>query len=166
MLPNVRLRSQNPGEIIEQAIKVLLVDDHPMARGGLHRFLDIEPDINLVGEAANGEEAMEKVVELSPDVILMDVRMPTMNGLEATRLLKDRGRKVIVMSFIDEYLDQAIEAGAYGYLTKDVDGDELVDAIRRVHRGEMVLAQLRVPARHSCDVRQLQRHREVLPRNI
>ena len=141
MLKNVRLRSQNPGEFIEQAIKVLLVDDHPMARGGLHRFLDIEPDINLVGEASNGEEAMEKVVALSPDVILMDVRMPTMNGLEATRLLKDRGRKVIVMSFIDEYLDQAIEAGAYGYLTKDVDGDELVDAIRRVHRGEMVLGR-------------------------
>ncbi len=131
------------GTSMGQAIKVLLVDDHPLAREGLRRLLEMEPNINMVGESANGEEAMSMVQSLSPDVILMDVRMPTMNGLEATRLLTDSGLggKVIVLSFIDEYLDQAIEAGAYGYLTKDVDGDELVDAIRRVHRGELVLGR-------------------------
>ncbi len=143
MVRVVRLPLPIMGTFIGKAIKVLLVDDHPLARGGLHRLLDMEPDIDLVGEATNGEEALSKVQSLSPDVILMDIRMPTMNGLEATRLLKDRGLggKVIVLSFIDEYLAQAIEAGASGYLTKDVDGDELVDAIRRVHRGELVLGR-------------------------
>ena len=143
MVRVVRLPLPIPGESIGQAIRVLLVDDHPLARGGLHRLLDMEPDIELVGEATNGEEALSKVQSLSPDVILMDIRMPTMNGLEATRLLKGRGLggKVIVLSFIDKYLAQAIEAGASGYLTKDVDGDELVDAIRRVHRGELVLGR-------------------------
>ena len=143
MVRVVRLPIPIPRESSGQAIRVLLVDDHPLARGGLHRLLDMEPDIDLVGEATNGEEALSKVQSLSPDVILMDIRMPNMNGLEATRLLKGRGLggKVIVLSFIDEYLAQAIEAGASGYLTKDVDGDELVDAIRRVHRGELVLGR-------------------------
>jgi len=103
----------------------------------------MEPEIDIVGEAANGEEAISMVQSLSPDVILMDIRMPTINGLEATRLLKSKrvGGKVIVLSFIDDYLAQAIEAGACGYLTKDVDRDELVDAIRRVHGGELVLGR-------------------------
>ena len=143
MVRVVRVPLPEPGTVVSESIKVLLVDDHPMAREGLHRLLEMEPDINVVGEAANGEEAMSKVQSLSPDVILMDVRMPTINGLEATRLLKIKNLrgKVIVLSFIDEYLAQAIEAGACGYLTKDVDRDELVDAIRRVHRGELVLGR-------------------------
>ena len=143
MVRVVRVPLPEPGIFMAQAIRVLLVDDHPMAREGLRRLLEMEPDINMVGEAANGEEAMSKVQSLSPDVILMDIRMPTMNGLEATQLLKSKNLrgKVIVLSFIDAYLAQAIEAGACGYLTKDVDRDELVDAIRRVHRGELVLGR-------------------------
>ena len=126
---------------MSEAIRVLLVDDHELAREGLQRVLDMEPDIQVVGHASDGGEAVAKVQTLSPDVILMDIKMPTINGLEATRRLKGLGLsgKVIVLSFIGEYLAQAIEAGAGGYLTKDVKRDELVKAIRRVHQGELVL---------------------------
>ncbi len=126
---------------MDQPIKVLLVDDHDLAREGLRRVLDMEPDMQVVGEATDGEEVVDKVQCLLPDVILMDIKMPSINGIEATRLLKGSGLsvKVIVLSFIDEYLPQAIEAGAEGYLTKDVKRDELVGAIRRVHKGELVL---------------------------
>ena len=124
-----------------EAIRVLLVDDHELAREGLQRVLDMEPDIQVVGHASDGEEAVAKAQALSPDVILMDIKMPTINGLEATRRLNvlGMGGKVIVLSVVDEYLAQAIEAGAAGYLTKDVKRDELVNAIRRVHQGELVL---------------------------
>jgi len=124
-----------------EAIRVLLVDDHEMAREGLRRLLDLEPAIQVVGEASDGQEVVSQVQSLSPDVILMDVQMPTVNGIDVTRLIKRSGMggKVIVLSFIDGYLAQAIEAGAEGYLTKDVRRDELVDAIRRVHQGELVL---------------------------
>ena len=126
---------------MDQPIKVLLVDDHDLAREGLRRVLDIEPDIQVVGEATDGEQVAGMVQSLSPDVVLMDIKMPSINGIEATRQLKGSrlNVKVIVLSFIDEYLPQAIEAGAEGYLTKDVKRDELVGAIHRVHRGELVL---------------------------
>ena len=124
-----------------EAISVLLVDDHEMARAGLRRLLDMEPDIQVVGEASDGQEVVSKVQSLSPDVILMDVKMPKVSGIDATRLIKRSGLggKVIVLSFIEEYLAQAIEAGADGYLTKDVGRDELVKAIRRVNQGDLVL---------------------------
>ena len=124
-----------------EAIRVLLVDDHEMAREGLRRLLDMEPDIQVVGEASDGNQVIPRVQFLSPDVILMDVKMPTVSGIEVTRLIKRSGvaGKVIVLSFVDEYLAQAIEAGADGYLTKDVSRDELAKAIRRVHLGELVL---------------------------
>ncbi len=122
-------------------IKVLLVDDHELAREGLRRVLELDPNITVVGEASDGQEGLAKVDSLSPDVILMDLRMPTLGGLDASRLLRKRGLscKVIILSFYDEYLAEAIEAGVAGYLIKDVRRDELLSAIRRVHEGEIVL---------------------------
>ena len=126
---------------MERGIRVFLVDDHEMAREGLRRMLELEPDIQVVGEAASAEEALLQVEMLNPDVILMDIKMPTINGLEATRLLKERevSAEIVILSLHSEYLAQAVEAGAAGYLVKDVKRKELVDAIRRIDQGELVL---------------------------
>ncbi len=123
----------------EGRIRVLLADDHELARQGLRRVLELEQDLEVVGEASSAEEALELVASLSPDIVLMDIKMPTSNGLEATREIKKRGLvgEVIILSMYDEYLTQAIEAGAGGYLVKDVRREELVNTIRRVHKGEM-----------------------------
>jgi len=124
-----------------ETIRVLLVDDHDLLRDGLRRVLGMEPDIEVVGEAADGDEVIGKVRALSPDIIIIDVKMPKLNGIEATRLLKASGLggRVIVLSLFDEYLADAIEAGVGGYLTKEVKREELVNAIRRVHQGALVL---------------------------
>ena len=124
-----------------EGIRVFLVDDHEMAREGLRRMLELEQDIQVVGEAANAGEALLQVEMLTPDVILMDIKMPTLNGLEATRLFKERNvsAEIVILSLHGEYLAQAVEAGAAGYLVKDVKRDELVDAIRRINQGELVL---------------------------
>ena len=126
---------------MQEGIRVFLVDDHEMAREGLRRML--ESDIQVVGEAAGAEEALLQVEMLTPDVILMDIKMPTLNGLEATHLFKERNvaAEIVIPSLHSEYLAQAVEAGAAGYLVKDVKRDELVDAIRRIHQGELVLGR-------------------------
>ena len=122
-------------------IRVFLVDDHEVAREGLRRMLELEQDVEVVGEAAGAEEALDKLESISPDVILMDIKMPTINGLEATRMLKERGvaAAIIIVSLHAEYLAEALEAGAGGYLVKDLKRAELVSAIRRVTQGELVL---------------------------
>ena len=122
---------------MEERIRVFIVDDHEMVRVGLRRMLELEEDLEVVGEAGSAEEALGLVEALSPHVILMDIKMPNVNGLDATRHLKSRGLQgeVIVLSLHEEYLAQAIEAGATGYLVKDVKRDELVDAIRRAAQG-------------------------------
>ena len=126
---------------MEESIRVFIVDDHDMVRAGLHRMLDMEQDIEVVGEASSAEEALRHVELLTPHVILMDIKMPNVNGLDATRHLKSRGLpgEVLVLSLYEEYLAQAVEAGASGYLVKDVKREELVEAIRRVARGDLVL---------------------------
>lgn len=120
-------------------ISVLLADDHTILRAGLRALLNSEPDMEVVGEAANGEEAIKKAQELNPDVILMDVAMPGTNGLEATRFLKLMGIKseilILTMYAEEDYLFQALQAGASGYLLKKAADTELIDAIRTVHRG-------------------------------
>ena len=122
-------------------IRVLLVDDHDIARAGLRRLLELEPDIDVVDEASDGQEALAKIHSQAPDIVLMDLKMAILTGLHAIRLLKQQGlsRKVIVLSFYEEFLAEAIEAGVGGYLLKGVQRDELCDAIRRVHQGEVVL---------------------------
>ncbi len=126
-----------------KSIRVMLVDDHQVVREGLKRMLDLDGDIEVVGEAASGEEALVKAEQLSPDVILMDVKMPGMGGIDAIRELKKRESPagVIVMTvYEDKYLAQAAEAGAVGYLLKDVSRDELIKAIKAANQGQSPFA--------------------------
>jgi DNA-binding NarL/FixJ family response regulator len=125
-------------------IRVLLVDDQSLLRTGFRMILGAEPGLEVVGEAGDGKEAVALVAELRPDVVLMDVRMPVMDGVEATRRLAQTGtsaRIVILTTFdSDEYVYEALRAGASGFLLKDVQPAQLVDAVRVVARGEALLA--------------------------
>lgn len=126
------------------AIKVLLVDDHNVVRSGLAAFLMAFDDLELVGEANNGQEAVRKVKELSPDVILMDLVMPEMDGAEATAEIMelDPDLKVIALTSFKEkdLIERVMEAGAIGYLLKNVGADELAEAIRDAYEGKPTLA--------------------------
>ena len=119
------------------AIRILLVDDQQVIREGLRRMLEIEPDLKVVGEAADAKEALAQVESLSPEVILMDIKMPGVDGIELTRQVKQKkpSCNIIMLTLYDEYLTQAIEAGASGYLVKDIKRDELLRAIRAVREG-------------------------------
>ena len=124
-------------------LRVLLVDDHPLVRGGFAMILGVEGDINVVGEAANGAEAIEQARRLRPDVILMDVQMPVMDGIEATRAIVDAdlGRVVILTTFDrDDYVMDGLRAGASGFLLKNAEPDSIIDAIRVVGSGHALLA--------------------------
>ena len=124
-------------------IKVLLVDDHAIMRDGIRALLSLHDDIKIVGEASEGQEAIEKTQDLSPDVVVMDVAMPDMDGIEATRRIRRQSPKVkvIVLTQYDnkEYVLSAIKAGAAGYVPKRALGSELVSAVRAVNRGESFL---------------------------
>jgi NarL family two-component system response regulator LiaR len=125
---------------MSQAIRVLIVDDHAIVRKGISALLSTETDIEVLGEATNGAEGVEKAVALRPDVVLMDVVMPKMDGIEATRritAMPDAPRVLVLTSFAaDDQVFPAIKAGALGYLLKDSGPNELIRAIRQVHRGE------------------------------
>ncbi|WP_121740527.1 response regulator transcription factor [Streptomyces sp. E1N211] len=125
------------------AIKVLLVDDHQVVRRGLRTFLEVQDDIEVVGEAADGAEGVALAGELQPDVILMDVKMPGTDGVEALRRLRDldhRARVLVVTSFTEQRtVVPALRAGAAGYVYKDIDPDALAGAIRSVHAGHVLL---------------------------
>lgn len=124
----------------ESEIKVLIVDDHQVVRQGLRTFLELQPDIIVVGEAGDGQTAVEMVRQLQPDVVLMDLVMPRLDGVSATRQVKalESGVKVIALTSFteDDKVFPAIQAGASSYLLKDVSPDDLVEAIRAVHAGE------------------------------
>ncbi|HEX2422826.1 MAG TPA: response regulator transcription factor [Actinomycetota bacterium] len=125
-------------------IRVLVADDQPLMRAAFEMTLRTEEDIELVGEASDGLDAVEQARRLRPDVILMDVRMPGLDGVEATRILaaEDRTTKILILTTfdIDEYVIEAIRAGASGFLLKDVRPSELIEAIRIVARGDALLA--------------------------
>ncbi|MFD3480228.1 MULTISPECIES: response regulator transcription factor [unclassified Streptomyces] len=125
-------------------IRVLIADDQMMVREGFSVLLNAMPDIEVVGEAVNGREAVARVRELSPDVVLMDIRMPELNGIEATREIAamDRSAKVLVLTTfdLDEYVYQALRAGASGFLLKDASARQLADGVRVVAEGEALLA--------------------------
>jgi len=125
--------------MMTETIRLLLVDDQRLMRDGLRILLELETDFDVVGEAENGVQALEAYRQLSPDVILMDIRMPEMDGVEATRRLRasEPNAKIIILTTFDdnEYVFEGLRAGALGYLLKDVSGDELADAIRKVAAG-------------------------------
>jgi DNA-binding NarL/FixJ family response regulator len=125
------------------AIRVLLVDDQCLFREGLETLLSVHKDIKVVGQASNGQEAVEVATQVQPDVVLMDVRMPILNGVRATRRLKralPECRVIVLTTFDDdEYVFDALRAGAVGYLLKDVPSARLVEAIRATARGESIL---------------------------
>ncbi|MFF3415392.1 response regulator [Streptomyces sp. NPDC002698] len=127
-----------------RAIRVLIADDQMMVREGFSVLLGAMPDIEVVGEAVNGREAVDRVRELRPDVVLMDIRMPEMNGIDATReiVAADGAAKVLVLTTfdLDEYVYQALRAGASGFLLKDASARQLADGVRVVSAGEALLA--------------------------
>lgn len=124
--------------------RILLADDHTIFRQSLHRLLSDEGDIEVVGDAEDGREAVRLACELLPDIVIMDIAMPLLNGLEATCQIKRLCPqvKVLILSMHDneEYIRSALAKGAMGYLLKDASSRELMDAIRVVHRGESVLS--------------------------
>ena len=124
-------------------IKVLLADDHPVVREGLRTMLATVPDIEVVAEASDGLEAIDKVNECHPEVVLMDLRMPNMDGLEATKRIRSQfpATAVIVLTILDNdaYIVDAVRAGAVGYLLKDTSRDLLINAIRAVTSGGMLI---------------------------
>ncbi|MFF6775232.1 response regulator [Streptomyces sp. NPDC012637] len=126
-----------------EKIRVLLVDDHQVVRRGLRTFLEVQEDIEVVGEGSDGEEGVARAEELRPDVVLMDVKMPGTDGIEALRRLRELGnpaRVLVVTSFTEQRtVVPALRAGARGYVHKDIDPDALAAAIRSVHAGHVLL---------------------------
>lgn len=126
-----------------ERIRVIIADDHALLRQGLCRILELEEDIQVVAQAADGEEAVRLAREIRPDVVLMDINMPGMNGIEATRLIKEIdpeiGILVLTIHADDEYVFKVLQAGAGGYVLKDVDPANLAEAIRTIHEGRAYL---------------------------
>jgi DNA-binding NarL/FixJ family response regulator len=126
-----------------EPIRAMIVDDHALFRRGLEMVLEEEQDIELVGQASDGAEAVEKAAESLPDVVLMDIRMPRSSGIEACRAMKEAApsAKIVILTISDEEEDlfEAIRAGASGYLLKDIPLDEVADAVRSVHGGQSLI---------------------------
>jgi DNA-binding NarL/FixJ family response regulator len=125
-------------------IRILLADDQALVRAGFRMILNAEPDLEVVAEAEDGDEAVEQALETNPDVVLMDVRMPRVNGIEATKQLVERGNGVRVLMLttfdLDEYVIEAFRAGASGFLLKTAPPQQLIAAVRTIHDGDALLA--------------------------
>ncbi|MBI2852177.1 MAG: response regulator [Chloroflexi bacterium] len=123
-------------------IRVLLVDDHQVVRDGLCTMLRQEPDIEIIGQSAGGEDALTQVAVLTPDIVVTDIKMPRIDGIQLAFLIKERlpACSIIMLTLYDEYLSEAMQVGARGYLLKDITSEELAQAIRRVYRGEVVVS--------------------------
>ncbi|QLG13279.1 response regulator transcription factor (plasmid) [Deinococcus sp. D7000] len=164
----------DPAQAGQSPLRVLVVDDQPLVRQGLASLLALEDDVEVVGQAENGLEALHLAEELKPDVVLMDVRMPVMDGVQATGELRRRGGPpVVLLTTFEEVEDMTggLNAGAAGYLFKSAEIEEILDALWRVHRGERVIhprvaqalaRQLRVPAPVAAAAPLTEREQEVL----
>lgn len=132
--------SETPNNII----RIVIAEDHVVVRKGLYSLLDHEPDISVVGEAVDGEEAVALTKQLSPDLVMMDIRMEKMNGVEATRIIRETCPETAILvltGFGDkDVLQEAMRAGAHGFLLKDAYPDELIDAIHRLIKGESLVS--------------------------
>lgn len=150
-------------------IRIVIADDHPVVRAGLHEMLSSQPDFEIVGEASNGVEAVEQVLQMQPDVVLMDLRMTPLDGAAATAQICAQHAKtaVLVLTSYESHADilHAIEAGAMGYLLKDARREELFTAVRTVAQGKAVFAptvatrllhQVRKPSREALSARELE----------
>lgn len=128
---------------MSKKIKLMLADDHAVVRSGLRMLLDAQPDMEIIAEAESGADAVAKVQELRPDIVLMDVEMPGMNGIEATREIKESGVETAVLALTmyedDQYFFEMLKAGASGYVPKRAAPDDLVNAIRTVSKGGVFL---------------------------
>ena len=126
---------------MSEKIRILIVDDHDEVRKSLGGLLAREEDIEVIGECANGKEALISAVVRLPDIIIMDIRMPIVDGLEAAHILaqKSVSCKVIIMTLYEQYLDEAIKSGVRGYLLKGINLHDLTKSIRSVHQGEIVI---------------------------
>lgn len=146
-------------------ISLLLVDDHALFREGLASLLSYQPDFTVVGEAASGEEAVERARELVPDVVLMDIDLPGIDGIEATRRIKRQlpEVRVVMLTVYDDHerLFQSIKAGAQGYLIKNIRSAELLDQLRGLARGEAAISR-RMAARILEEFARLERQAEIL----
>jgi len=125
-----------------ESIRIMLVDDHDEVRQALKNLLSFTKDMEVIGEATNGQEGVKKAAELEPDIIIMDERMPGLNGLEASRILKesDLSCKIIMLTSHEDFESKAFECGVKAYLLKGVKLNVLTDCIRRVHQGETIPA--------------------------
>lgn len=128
----------------QPTLKILLADDHELMRNGLRGMLEAQDDLNVVGEASDGAEAVELALKLRPDVVMMDIRMPRLDGIEATKRLKahpEAPRVLVLTTFdLDEYVWEAMRAGASGFLLKDAPSGQLTEAVRAIAAGESLLA--------------------------
>ncbi len=137
--------TETPGadDELNTPITILIADDHVLVREGTRRLLEAEPDLRVIGEAGDGVMAVAEAERLRPDVVIMDIAMPLMNGIEATRQIKSRMPQMAVLALTahddTQYVMRLLDAGAAGFLLKDVRGRELVEAVRAVHRGETTL---------------------------
>jgi len=138
----MKLTKRCEGGKVNQKIRILVVDDHEVVRHGLLQILNQVEDMEIVGQCANGQEAIAQAETLFPDIVLMDIKMPIINGLDATRRLRVAGVpcSVIMLSMYEDYLNEALKAGARGYLLKDMKCEEITDAIRQVYYGEIVIS--------------------------
>lgn len=141
---------------VSEMIRVMIVDDHSMVRRGLATILKVRPDLELVGEAGNGREALELCQEVQPDVVLMDLVMPEMSGAEATRLILEQCPEIQVIALTSfqekELVREALQAGAISYLLKNVSAENLAAAIREAHSGRSTLAPEAIQALIQADI--------------
>ena len=124
---------------MSEPIKVMIVDDHTLFRQGMRKVLETYREIRVIGEASDGKEAIVRVAELQPDVVLMDIKMPRMDGFESTGLLRESHPELVIIALTmydgADYVLKMVNAGATGYMHKDIPADKLVDAIRHIHEG-------------------------------